>query len=73
VAASVISPYVAADEIKLADAVLLLKETGHPISIDHLTRLCRQKQVPLVRQGRPLYASWTEVLKVHRDWVNAKR
>ncbi len=68
-AVSHLSPYMASDEIKLADAVLLFQETGHPISVDTLTRLCRKREVPLVRQGRPLYASWTRLLEVHRDWV----
>ena len=71
-AASLISPYIAADETKLADAVELLAETPHPIAISTLERQCRKRGVVLVRHGRANYASWTEILKVHRDWVASR-
>jgi hypothetical protein len=70
-AVSYMSPYIAADEIKIKDAVELFRETGHPVSIATLERLCRKGGVPLVRRGRPNYASWTELLKVHAAWVDS--
>ncbi len=72
VAASFMSPYVAADEISLGDAVLLLEETGHPISKSTLERQCRAREVTLTRHGRANYASWSDLLKVHAAWVDAR-
>jgi hypothetical protein len=72
VAASLISPYVASDEISIGDAVELFSETGHPISKSTLERQCRLRGVTLVRHGRPNYASWTALLKVHAAWVDSK-
>lgn len=71
-AAHLISPYVAADEISIDDAVGLLRETGHPISKSTLERHCRARGVALVRRGRPNYASWTDLLKVHAAWVDSR-
>jgi hypothetical protein len=64
------SPY-AADEISLGDAVELLRKTRLPISKDELARQCRKRGVTLVRRGRPNYASWTDLLKVHAAWVES--
>jgi hypothetical protein len=72
VAASFTSPYIAADEIKLAEAVQLLRETPHPIALSTLERLCRRNGVPLVKYGRANHASWSKLLQLHRDWVLAK-
>jgi hypothetical protein len=66
------SPYVASDEISLGDAVLLFRETGHPITVRTLQRQCRLRKVPLARHGRADHASWTDLLKVHADWVDAR-
>lgn len=71
-AAHLYSPYVAADETKVADAVELFRETQHPLSVSTLERLCRKAGVPLVRHGRANYASWTEMLKVHAAWVDSR-
>lgn len=71
-AASLISPYVAADEVSLGDASALFAETGHPISVRTLQRLCKARQVRLARHGRADWASWTDLLKVHRDWVDER-
>jgi hypothetical protein len=71
-AASTISPYVATDEISLGDATLLFAETGHPISVRTLQRLCKANEVPLARHGRADHASWTDLLKVHAAWVDAR-
>ncbi|QLJ06783.1 hypothetical protein HZZ00_37785 (plasmid) [Streptomyces sp. NEAU-sy36] len=71
-AVSLISPYVAADEIKLKEAADLLAETGHPISVSTLERLCRRQGVPMTKHGRANAASWTELLKLHRNWVNSR-
>lgn len=71
-AAMPISPYVAADEISLTDAIGLLSETGHPISKTTLERQCRAAGVTLVRRGKHNWASWTSVLKVHAGWVDAR-
>ena len=71
-AASALSPYIATDEISLTEAVALLAETGHPIGKDTLTRQCRRRDVALERRGKHSYGSWTDLLKVHRDWVLSK-
>jgi hypothetical protein len=71
-AASFMSPYIATDEIKLKDAETLLSETPHPIAMSTLERQCRKRGVVLVRHGRANYASWSEVLKVHRDWAASR-
>jgi hypothetical protein len=66
------SPLIASDEISLGDAVILFKETGHPITVRTLQRQCRLRHVPLVQQGRAHHASWTDLLKVHAAWVDAR-
>ncbi|MFD8839780.1 RWP-RK domain-containing protein [Streptomyces griseofuscus] len=71
-AVSLISPYIAADEIKLKEAANLLTESGHRVSVTTLERLCRRHNVPLTKHGRANAASWTELLKLHRDWVNSR-
>jgi len=70
-ATALFSPYVARDEIKIDDAVELLRETGYPISKQILVRQCRARGVTLVRRGRPNYASWSDLLRVHAAWVDA--
>jgi hypothetical protein len=64
-------PY-ADDEISLGDAAELFRRTGHPIRKEELAKQCRKRGVPLVRRGRPNYASWTDLLKVHAAWVDAR-
>ncbi|MFJ6068996.1 hypothetical protein ACIQHU_38905 [Streptomyces tendae] len=71
-ATALISPYAARDERTMDDAVLLLEETGHPISKSTLERQCRKRGVSLTRRGRANYASWTDVLKVHAAWVDSR-
>ena len=71
-AAPLLSPYVARDEISLGDAVELFRETGHSIDKTTLTRQCRARGVRLVMHGRTLYGSWSDFLVVHRDWVDGK-
>jgi hypothetical protein len=71
-AATLISPYVAGDEISLGDAVLLFQETGHPITVRTLQRQCKTRGVPLARHGRADHASWSDLLKVHAAWVDAR-
>lgn len=71
-AADVISPYVGSDEISLGDASLLFADTGHPISKRTLQRQCKAREVPLARHDREDYASWTALVKLHRDWVDAR-
>ena len=66
------SPYIATDEIRLKDAVDLLAETGHPVALSTLERLCRRHGVTMVKDGRANAASWSELLKLHRDWVLAR-
>jgi hypothetical protein len=70
-ATALISPYDAADEIKVADAVELFHQTGHPISLSTLERQSRARGVALVKRGRANWASWTDLLKVHAAWVDA--
>lgn len=72
-AASLISPYIARDEISLGDAVILFRDTGHPITVRTLQRQCRLRQVPLVQHGRAHYASWGDLLRVHAAWVDARQ
>jgi len=72
-AISFMSPIVPADEISLRDALVLFEETGHPIKMDTLVRQCRKRGAPLERRGKHNYASWTDLLKVHRDWVHSSR
>lgn len=71
-AVSLISPYIAADETKLKDAAALLAESGYPVSVSTLERLCRRHNVPMTKHGRANAASWTELLKLHRDWVTSR-
>ena len=73
VAVTFMSPYIAGDEISLSDAVALLAETGHPISKSTLERQCRAQGVTLIRRGRPNYASWSDLLRVHKAWVHDRR
>lgn len=71
-AVSTISPYVPEDEISLGDASDLFRETGHPISKSTLQRQCKARGVELVRHGKADYASWTQLLKLHAAWVDAR-
>ncbi|MFE6412625.1 hypothetical protein ACFVOR_37460 [Streptomyces sp. NPDC057837] len=71
-AAPLLSPYVARDEISIGDAVELFRETGHSMDKTTLTRQCRARNVRLVKRNRALYASWSDLLIVHRDWVDAR-
>ncbi|MEZ7005618.1 hypothetical protein [Streptomyces sp. AD55] len=71
-AAELISPYVASDEISLGDASALLAETGHPASVRTLQRWCKKHGVELVRHGRADHASWTRLLQVHCLEVDAR-
>ncbi|MFC9891496.1 hypothetical protein [Streptomyces pilosus] len=68
-AATFISPS-AGDETRIGDAVELLKKTGYPISKSTLERQCRARGVKLIKYDRANWASWTDLLKVHRDWVD---
>lgn len=70
-AASIISPIVPADEISLGDASDLFDRTGHPISVRTLQRQCKARGIALTRHGRADHASWTDLLEVHRDWVDS--
>ena len=71
-AVSYMSPYIAADETPLSEAVELFAETGHPVSKSTLERLCRKSGVQLTRHGRTNFASWSDLLQLHRDWVLGK-
>lgn len=71
-ATALISPYAAPDEIKLKDAVELFRETGHPIDQRTLERQSRARGVKFVKYGGANYASWTDLLKVHAAWVDAR-
>jgi hypothetical protein len=72
-ATSSLSPHLpTCDDISISDAVNLFRETGHPISRSTLERQCRARGVELVRRGRPNYASWTDLLKVHAAWVDGQ-
>ncbi|MYW49633.1 hypothetical protein [Streptomyces sp. SID161] len=71
-AASYLSPYVGSNERSIPEAVELLAESGHPVSRSTLERLCRRNGVKLTRHGRTNYACWTDLLHLHRDWVNAR-
>jgi hypothetical protein len=70
-AASLISPY-ASDETSIGDAVEMLRKTGYPISKSTLERQCRARGVELFKRRGRNYASWTDLLKVHRDWVDER-
>ena len=70
-AVSYMSPIVPTDEISLSDALELFAETGHPVKMDTLVRQCRKRGVLLERRGKHNYSSWTDLLKVHRDWVDS--
>ena len=70
-AAHLISPYIATDEISITDAVGLFSETGHPISKSTLERQCRARGVSLIRRGKSNFASWSDLLEVHAAWVTA--
>ncbi|WP_309031324.1 hypothetical protein [Streptomyces alfalfae] len=71
-ATALMSPHTGGDVIKVADAVELFRETGHPIAQRTLERQSRARDVKFVRRGRANYASWTELLKVHAAWVDAR-
>ncbi|CAL9668553.1 hypothetical protein SUDANB145_07290 (plasmid) [Streptomyces sp. enrichment culture] len=71
-ATALMSPYVGGDEIKVADAVELLRETGHPIAQRTLERQSKARHVTFVRRGRANYASWSALLRVHAAWVDAQ-
>ncbi|MGQ4437957.1 excisionase [Streptomyces violaceoruber] len=69
-AATLISPYAATDDVTLKEASALLAETGYPASVETLRRWCRKYNVPLVKHGRAHYASWTQIIKAHRDEID---
>lgn len=69
-ATALISPYVATNDVSLKEASALLAETGHPASVETLRRWCKKHGVPLVKHGRTHYASWTQIIKVHRDEID---
>ncbi|MGA5670003.1 hypothetical protein ACPCTG_31550 [Streptomyces pseudogriseolus] len=71
-AIALVGPDSARDEIKLKDAVELFRETGYPISLSTLERQSRARGVLLVRRGKANCASWTDLLKVHAAWVDAR-
>lgn len=72
-AAPMLQPYVPeADEIRLKEAVLLLARSGHRITIRTLQRRCKLRRVTVVIRGGFSYASWSDLLLVHRDWVDAR-
>jgi hypothetical protein len=70
-AATHLSPYIATNERSISEAVELFAETGHPVSKSTLERLCRKHGVPLVKYDRENHASWTALIKLHRDWALA--
>jgi hypothetical protein len=70
-AATFISPS-AGDETSIGDAVELLRKTGYPISQSTLERQCRARGVTLLKYRGRNHASWTDLLKVHRDWVDER-
>ncbi|QBJ94490.1 hypothetical protein D0Z67_29420 (plasmid) [Streptomyces seoulensis] len=74
-AASMLTPYEpAADEISVPEALLLFAETGHPIARETLVRQCKLQGVELNQagRGRPVKASWSDLLVVHARWVDSR-
>lgn len=71
-ATPLMSPYVGRDEIKVKDAVELFRETGHPIGQSTLERQSRARGVRFVKHGGANYASWSDLLRVHAAWVDAR-
>ena len=67
------SPYVpAADLVSLQEASDLFWETGHEAAPRTLKRWLTKAGIPCVRRGRDDYASWTELLKLHRQVVDGR-
>lgn len=73
-AVSYMSPYIAASdvEIKLKVAADMFAERGRPVSVSTLVRLCRDHNVPMTKLGRANAAPWSQLLKLHRDWVHSQ-
>ncbi|MFJ8727720.1 hypothetical protein [Streptomyces sp. NPDC093269] len=67
-----LSPLPAADEVSLTAASALFAETGHPIAVKVLKRLCLRHGTSVWRVGRDDCASWTDLLKLHAAWVDAR-
>ncbi|GGU62056.1 hypothetical protein [Streptomyces lavendofoliae] len=65
---------VPADLESLEDLAALLAETGHPASVREIRRWIESRELYTERRGpkRKIYASNTEILEAHRDWVHSR-
>lgn len=71
-AAPLISPFISRNKVKVKDAVELFRETGHPIGQRTLERQSKARGVRFVKYGGANYARWSDLLKVHAAWVDAR-
>ncbi|MFC8339336.1 hypothetical protein ACFUJX_20310 [Streptomyces rubiginosohelvolus] len=65
------------DLMPLQDIAELLGQTGHPASVSTIRRWIADEDLPTVRRRtaggrRKDYASMSDILLAHRDWVYAK-
>lgn len=58
----------------LEDLAALLAETGHPVSTKTIDRWIKNRDLYTERRGpkRKIYASHTDILEAHRDWVHSR-
>ena len=63
----------ACDElVTYEEALTLLNETGHGVSRSTLRRWVAEEDMPVVKDGRALYVSYSDVLVAHGRWVRAR-
>jgi hypothetical protein len=59
------------DPVTFKEASAMFAETGHPISANTLVRQARARRLTVVRVGRTDYASYSDLLEAHAEWVRA--
>lgn len=72
-AISTVNPYACTgDLMTVKECLALLKETGHPASSATVTRWGRRRDVYAERHGGTLYVSWSDILTLHKEFVDRK-
>lgn len=62
----------ASDAVTLQEASDLFEPTGYPVRARTLKRWCLKHGVPVTRQGRDDWASWSDLLEIHAKEIDAR-
>jgi hypothetical protein len=60
------------DLVSLQEASELFRETGHTVATRTLKRLAVKHGLPVVRHAGFDWASWTDLLEIHAQWVDER-